>query len=199
MVAVPRRTIVTATKGLAILAGIFLLFACASQPSPSSQTERIHQLEQELQKSVSNEIAQGNLDITTQRDVLIVSVSESVLFAPDSAQLRPESLGILRQLADVFKQAPDRIVVIQGNTAVATSSPEALKLYPTSWELAGARAVSVVRFLQEQCSMDPAKLVATSAGEYHPRADNATVEGRTKNRRVDFVLVANALYYGGAY
>ena len=199
MAVVPLRTIMTATRSLAILAGIFFLFACASQPPQANQTEKIHDLELQLQKSVAGKIAQGDLDIRTQRDVLIVSVAESVIFAPDSAQLRPESLEIIRQLADVFKQAPDRIVVIQGNTAVAESGPEGKKLYPTSWDLAGARAVNVVRFLQEQCSMDPSKLVATSAGEYHPRAENTTEAGRSKNRRVEFVLVASALYYGAVY
>jgi len=42
--------------------------------------------------------------------------------------------------------------------------------------------------------MDPLQLVATSLGEYRPRSDNATVEGKAKNRRVDFVLVRRALY-----
>jgi chemotaxis protein MotB len=194
MAVVSGRTIVSALKGLAVLFVIVALFACASQPK-TSQAERIRQLEAELQRSVAREINRGDLDIRTDRDALIVSVKDTVLFAPDSAELRPESLDLLRQLADVFKQAPDRIVVVQGKTAVAVSSPAAMKLYPTSFHLGAVRAANVVQFLYEKCGMDPTRLVASSPGQYRPRGDNATEEGRAQNRRVDFTLVASALYY----
>ena len=42
--------------------------------------------------------------------------------------------------------------------------------------------------------MDPLQLVATSLGEFRPRADNSTEAGKAKNRRVDFILVAKQLY-----
>src|SRR5208283_1194318 len=148
----------------------------------------------QLKKLFAAEIARGDLDIRRFRDVLIVSVKDSVLFGPDSPKLRPESLNILTELAGVFKSAPDRIVRVEGNTAVAISSPETLKLYPTSWHLGAARAANVVQYLQDKCGMDPVQLVATSLGEYRPRGDNSTEAERAKNRRVDFILVARNLY-----
>ncbi len=60
--------------------------------------------------------------------------------------------------------------------------------------LGAARAANVVQFLQEKCGMDPKQIVATSLGQYRPRADNSTEQGQAKNRRVDFVLVARSLY-----
>ena len=148
----------------------------------------------DLKRIFAKEIARGDLDIRRFRDVLIVSVKDSVFFAPDSPDLRPESLNLLQELAGVFKSAPDRIVRVEGNTAVAISSPETLKLYPTSWHLGAARAANVVQYLQEKGGVDPLQLVATSLGQYRPRADNSTEEGQQKNRRVDFVLVARTLY-----
>jgi flagellar motor protein MotB len=82
-------------------------------------------------------------------------------------------------------EAADRIVRVEGNTAVAVSSPEALRLYPISWHLGAARAANVVQYLQEKCGMDPLQLVATSLGELRPRADNSTEAGKSQNRRVD--------------
>jgi len=108
--------------------------------------------------------------------------------------MRPESADLLRRLAEVFKQAPERVVRVQGNTAIAESNPSVEKLYPTSWHLGAIRAANVVQFLQNECGMDPMQLIVTSLGEYRPRANNATVEGKAKNRRVDFVLVRRALY-----
>jgi len=148
----------------------------------------------DLRRIFAQEIARGDLDIRRFRDVLIVNVKDSVFFAPDSPNLRPESFNFLKELAGVFKSAPDRIVRVEGNTAVAVSSPETLKLYPTSWHLGAARAANVVQYLQEKGGMDPLQLVATSLGEYRPRADNSTEAGQEKNRRVDFILVARSLY-----
>src|SRR5271169_909156 len=60
----------------------------------------------ELKKLFASEIARGDLDIRRFRDVLIVSVKDSVLFGPDSPNLRPESFNFLKELAGVFKSAP---------------------------------------------------------------------------------------------
>ena len=108
--------------------------------------------------------------------------------------LRPESLPVLKTLADVYKLAPDRIVRVEGNTAIGASSPETLKLYPTSWHLGAARSANVVQYLQEKGGMDPLQLVAASLGEYRPKADNSTAAGKALNRRVEFVLLSRALY-----
>ena len=162
----------------------------AAQKDEKELNERVA----DLKRIFAKEIARGDLDIRRFRDVLIVSVKDLVFFAPDSPNLRPESFSLLKELAGVFKSAPDRIVRVEGNTAVAASSPETLRLYPTSWHLGAARAANVVQYLQEKGGMDPLQLVATSLGEYRPRADNSTEEGQEKNRRVDFVLVARSLY-----
>jgi chemotaxis protein MotB len=164
--------------------------AIAAQQSEKDLMARVAQLKSLFAK----EIARGDIDIRKFRDVLIVSVKDVALFAPDSPKLRPETMNLLKGLSDVFKAAPDRIVRIEGNTAVAVSSPESLKLYPTSWQLGAARASNVAQYLQEQCGMDPKQLVATSLGEYSPRADNSTEAGKAQNRRVDFVLIARSLY-----
>jgi chemotaxis protein MotB len=105
-----------------------------------------------------------------------------VVFDPDSPKLRQESLQLLAKLATVFKSAPDRIIRVEGNTAVGVSSPESLKLYPTSWHLGAARASNVVQYLQEKAGIDPLQLVATSLGEYRPKADNSTEAGKAQNR-----------------
>jgi chemotaxis protein MotB len=162
----------------------------ASQKAKKDMDGRIAQLKNLFAK----EIAHGDLDIREYRDTLIVSVKDSVLFAPDSPTLKPESLKILNGLSDVFKTDPSRVVRVEGNTAEAISSPASLKLYPTSWHLGAARSANVVQYLQEKCGMDPLRLVAASLGEYRPRADNSTEAGKAVNRRVDFVLVASALY-----
>lgn len=77
---------------------------------------------------------------------------------------------------------------------MAVSSPESLKLYPTSWQLGAARAANVAQYLQGKCGVDPQQLVATSLGQFRPRANNSTEAGKAQNRRVDFILIARSVY-----
>jgi hypothetical protein len=66
---------------------------------------------------------------------------------------------------------------------------ELSKKYPTNWELSAARATNVARYLQEKIGINPSLLSATGYGEYQPVAPNETKEGRSKNRRIEIVLV----------
>jgi chemotaxis protein MotB len=147
-----------------------------------------------LRNALAPEIASGDISIKLYHNILVVGTKETVLFAPDSPVLRPEADPVLKKMADVFKKMGNRVVRVEGNTAVAISRPETLRLYPTSWHLAAARAANVVEYLQQKCGLDPLQLVATSLGEFHPRGNNATEAGKALNRRVDFVVMPRSLY-----
>ncbi len=58
----------------------------------------------------------------------------------------------------------------------------------TNWELSTLRAVSAVRFLQEELGMPPERMQAAGWSEYQPRATNRTRAGRTRNRRIDLIV-----------
>ncbi|TFG65005.1 MAG: hypothetical protein E4H36_01355 [Spirochaetales bacterium] len=156
--------------------------------------ERIKQAEAELRAELKDEIARGNIDISRYENILIVSLNNAVTFAPDKADLDPRYEPVLMDVADVLKKLPDKIIRVEGHTAIGISSTATLQKYPTSWDLGAARAVSVVRFFQEKAGIDPMRLVALSFGEYRPVASNASEETKWKNRRVQLVLVNRPLY-----
>ncbi|MEN9497998.1 MAG: hypothetical protein RL750_897, partial [Bacteroidota bacterium] len=58
-----------------------------------------------------------------------------------------------------------------------------------NWDLSVKRATTVVRLLQKQYGLDPAKMVAAGRGEFAPIADNSTKEGRAANRRTRIVVL----------
>ena len=76
---------------------------------------------------------------------------------------------------------------VVGNTDNVPIGPELAGRYPTNWELAGARAAIVVRYLQD-AGVSPAQLAAVSNGQYHPVASNDTAAGRAQNRRTDLLI-----------
>ena len=95
-----------------------------------------------------------------------------------------ERIDLLEErLVACNSQRLDSSAVIQFQEAMIES-----KRYPTNWDLAAARAVSVIRKL-ESSGIPGRRLVAGAFGEYSPVATNDTEEGRTKNRRIEFRIV----------
>jgi chemotaxis protein MotB len=62
--------------------------------------------------------------------------------------------------------------------------------FPSNWELSTSRATNVVQYLTKQDDFDPTKISAAGYGEYRPISDNSSEDGRSKNRRVDIVLLS---------
>jgi chemotaxis protein MotB len=82
----------------------------------------------------------------------------------------------------------DVAVRIEGHT---DDTPIRTAKYSSNWELSTARASAVVaRFIAQR--MDPRRLSAAGYGEFHPRASNATADGRASNRRVDVIVIPAA-------
>ena len=154
----------------------------------AEETQRISTAAAQLKKALRNEIEKGDLEVVQFENILMVNINDNLIFAPDSPLLRNEYKDILAKVADAFRQFPEKVVRVEGHTAVAPSR------WSSSWDLGAARAVSVVQYLQQEQGIDPTRLVALSFGQYRPLATNSTVEGRAQNRRVQLVLVERPLY-----
>lgn len=125
-------------------------------------------------------------DVELTREGIVIHLSDAALFPPGQAQLRPDAVRILDGLADIIGPLPNEVRV-EGHT---DNVPPPDGSFPDNWELSVARAVTTVRYLSDMAGISPARLAAVGYGEHRPRADNDTLEGRRKNRRVDFVIVA---------
>jgi Flagellar motor protein len=110
-------------------------------------------------------------------------IDSSILFPSGQTELDPKGMPVLQRLAQVLNNVPHRIVVA-GHTDTRTIRNSR---YPSNWELSGARAGSVVRYLQQQ-GIAGNRLSAVGLADTQPLGDNATAEGRAKNRRVELTL-----------
>lgn len=115
---------------------------------------------------------------------IVLTIQDHVLFEPGAAVLHPDALPFLQALAEVLIEF-ERHVEVVGHT---DNVPISTAAFPTNWELSAARAVIVVRILTDLYQVDPATISAKAAGEYQPVAENATKEGREKNRRVEVIV-----------
>lgn len=129
------------------------------------------------------QINDGTVVVEVEDGVLLINLSAEILFASGSSQLGPDGGEVLGQLAVELAKLPYQVVV-GGYTDNVPIGAALRARYPTNWDLAGARAVSVVRFLQDR-GVPGRRLVAASFGPNQPVASNDTPIGRARNRRIE--------------
>ncbi|HEX4871003.1 MAG TPA: flagellar motor protein MotD [Nevskiaceae bacterium] len=116
---------------------------------------------------------------------LEVEIKADILFASGSAALSPLAEQTLDRLGQVLAPFPNPVRV-EGHT---DDQPIATALYPSNWELSAARAATVVRRFSG-AGIAPTRLAVEALGEFRPVADNRSLEGRNRNRRVLLVILA---------
>ena len=119
------------------------------------------------------------------RGLIIAVVADDVLFHPGSAELQAGGRAVMAQIVEVLRGLPNQLAV-EGHT---DSRPINTAQFPTNWELSTGRATSVLRFLVDDLHFDPQRVSASGYGDRRPIGDNATVEGRATNRRVEIAVL----------
>jgi len=155
----------------------------------SQPQSNLAEIQTDFQQALSPLIEQDLIDIKREENWVEIEINTSLLFASASAQLESEAKPVLQRLAGILQRYPNTIQVegFTDNLPINTIS------YPSNWELSAARAASVVHLFMNE-GVEPDRMAAIGYGEYRPIADNATPEGRRKNRRVVLVILAeNAL------
>jgi chemotaxis protein MotB len=139
-----------------------------------------------LVANLKKELQAGQVQVQQLRDGLRVNVAQDILFDSGSAALDTNGTEVLQRVATQLKKSGQQIVVI-GHTDNKPIGPALIKQYPTNWELAGARAASVVRLFDES-GLSSKRLLAASVADTQPVASNKSEEGRAKNRRIEIRL-----------
>jgi len=140
----------------------------------------------EVEQALQALIEQGGVNITSDDLWLQIDFESEVLFDSGYAALHQQVQPTMRSLANVLQQFP-HAVQVEGYT---DNVPIQNETFPSNWELSAARAASVVH-LFTQSGVDPQRLSAVGYGEFRPIAENNTVIGRSKNRRVTIVVLAD--------
>jgi chemotaxis protein MotB len=133
----------------------------------------------------------GNLDdkdinIKVDKGVVYVDISDKLLFKSGSYDVTERAKEVLGKVATVLKNQPEIEFMVEGHT---DNVPYKGGVLQDNWDLSVKRATAVVRILQKQYGLDPAKMAAAGRSEYKPLEDNSTREGRAANRRTRIVIL----------
>ena len=144
---------------------------------------------EDLVQDMESEIKKGKITITQLKGKLKVNMVDEILFDSGKATIKPQGVKVLERVGKVLLNVKDQAISVEGHTDNVPIGPDLATKYPTNWELSVARATAVARYLQEKIGVDPRSISATGYGQYQPIASNETEKGRTRNRRIEIVLV----------
>ena len=141
------------------------------------------ELEHRLQKEIQSD--QASLRMTARG--LVVTFQDKIFFNSGQAEITTAGQETLAKVARVLNQdVSGSQVAIEGHT---DNVPIKYSGWKSNWELSTARALSVLHDLVDDEGIAPERLSAVGYGEFSPVADNASLQGRRKNRRVEIVIL----------
>jgi chemotaxis protein MotB len=161
------------------------LNATEKQLEELKEARRLSEQRSELFRSLTERL-RAPATVELRKGKMTVRVPSALLFEAGRAELKPEGQAALRVVAAALKDVPDRDFLVGAHTDALSVKGGTFR---SNWELSSARAVSVVRFLQQE-GVSPSRLAAAGYSEFDPRVvAPATPEERAANDRVEVVLM----------
>jgi len=137
-------------------------------------------------KGAIGNLEDEDINIKVDKGVVFIDISDKLLFKSGKYEVTKQANEILGKVATVLKNQPDIEFMVEGHT---DNVPYRSGVLLDNWDLSVKRATSVVRILQKQYGLDPAKIAAAGRGEYSPLKDNTNSENRAANRRTRIVIL----------
>ncbi|HEX3438387.1 MAG TPA: flagellar motor protein MotB [Pseudacidobacterium sp.] len=152
--------------------------------SPEVQQD-LERIKKELEALLSNQIAKHVVALRIGRDGLVISLREAGFYDSGSAAPHPDSIKTLDEIAEALHATPYDIR-IEGHT---DNVPIHNEQFDSNWELSTARATRMAKIFIVDHHFAPIRMSASGYAEFHPVASNATLDGRSQNRRVDIIVL----------
>ena len=151
--------------------------------------EELRSLLEDLNEYVETLGLGEEIIIQVEERGIVVRFMDNVFFDSGSANVKPESFNILKTVAELLnrEEFAKRQIKVEGHT---DSDPILRSAkFPSNWELSSARATNVLRYLVETEQMDGGRISSSAYSYYRPIGPNDTAENKSKNRRVDVIIL----------
>jgi len=155
----------------------------------AKEKEATSQMAKALEDEMRSGLESKDVTISKLQGKLTVNILDRVMFDSGEAILKPDGESVMRKIAAILTQHPELKIHVIGHT----DNVPMRSRFASNWELSTARALAAVHFITEKAAVDPHRVGAVGYGEYRPIADNATAEGRAKNRRIAITILPDEL------
>ncbi len=139
-----------------------------------------------IKQSITNQEDSDDVQIDIDKTVVMISISDKLLFNTGSFRVSNKADNLLQKLADVINSEPSLEVMVEGHTDPRSINTAVVE---DNWDLSVKRATSIVRLLESKYNVAPNKLIAAGRGSSIPLVDNDSSENMAKNRRTRIVII----------
>lgn len=151
----------------------------------TQKLQKSEQLAEKIEETLKEESLDKAIDINFTSQYVQLTLNGALLFDSGSAQLKEESIPIMDKVGQILMRYAESLIEVEGHT---DNVPIHNARFNSNNELSSARALSVFDFLVANTNLQPSGIKHSGRGEFIPVADNATPEGRAKNRRVEIKI-----------
>lgn len=149
------------------------------------ELEESEDMAQQLENALSQYGIQDDVEVDFNAEYVTLNMNGALLFDSASAELRDEAYPLVNKLGKILVTYDNNIIEVEGHT---DNVPLHSSKYEDNNVLSMYRALAVANYLRDTTTLDPAYIKSSGRGEYVPIADNATPEGRARNRRVEIKI-----------
>ncbi|NHN33914.1 flagellar motor protein MotB [Paenibacillus agricola] len=151
--------------------------------------KQFQDLMEKIQQYIQQQNLQSQIFVANTSRGINVTLNDLFLFDLGRADLKRDAYPILDKLSTLLPTL-DSVISIEGHTdnvPLATGS-----LFKDNWRLSSERSLSVLRYFTDTMGLEPKKFMSSAFADTHPVADNSTPENRSKNRRVEIIVLREA-------
>lgn len=149
------------------------------------ELEESEDMAQQLENALSQYGIQDDVEVDFNAEYVTLNMNGALLFDSASAELRDEAYPLVNKLGKILVTYDNNIIEVEGHT---DNVPIHSSKYEDNNVLSMYLALAVANYLRDTTTLDPAYIKSSGRGEYVPIADNATPEGRARNRRVEIKI-----------
>jgi len=160
------------------------LVEAAAKSSSELEDEKMMEIKENIEGEISTSGYGDNIKVVLNTEGLEIAIQEVVLFNSGEAEILQSVYPLLKEIGSSLKNLNNSIK-IAGHT---DNIPIHTAKYRSNWDLSAMRAINVMHFLVDNAGLAPNRFSIQGYGEYAPKYDNSTLEGRAQNRRVEIFV-----------
>ena len=143
------------------------------------------EMAEDIEEGLAEKMIADYVDLDVNAQYVLLTLNGALLFDSGESQIREDALSLVNKLALLLESFDSNLIDIEGHT---DNVPIHNARFESNDVLSAYRAFAVKDYILGNSSLEAGKIRATGCGEYNPIADNATPEGRARNRRVEIKI-----------
>jgi len=153
-------------------------------PLPVATPQEVSVAKEDMDDYVAQQGLQNEVNTTVEDRGLVITMQEKLLFEPGKTDINSSARPTLSALAKLLTTVPN-YVRVEGHTDSVPAGQAR-----SNWQISTLRAASIAQYLSDQGGLDARRISAIGYSDNRPIADNKTLAGRAKNRRVEIVILS---------